>query len=181
VRIARFDEIGPSKEQRNRFDCGEPSLNRWLASQARQSMESRDAVTYLLIDDAPDKERIVGYYCLSSGSVTKVNIPEVMAKRAPDPIPVIRMGRFAIDRSVQGQGWGADLLREALLSAVAGATVVAARAMLVDAISEAALVFYLRHGFKVSPIHPMQAFFDLRTVAASAGIEMTNVDTNKPT
>lgn len=171
MRIGRFDEVAPSKEQRSGFDCGEPSLNRWLATQAGQSMESRDAVTYLLLDDEVADGRIAGYYCLSAGAVLRSAAPESMAKRAPEPIPAVRMGRFAIDRSYQGQGWGADLLREALLSAVTGGQLVGARVMLVDAISEAALDFYLHHGFTASPIHPMQVMLDLRTVSASAGIE----------
>lgn len=91
-----------------------------------------------------------------------------MARRAPDPIPAVRMGRFAIDRNSQGQGWGADLLREALLSAVAGGRLIAARVMLVDAINDEARAFYLRFGFTPSPIHPRQVFYDLRTVEASA-------------
>ncbi len=170
MRIARFDEVEPSKEQRNEFDCGEPSLDRWLATQARQSMESRDAVTYLLLDHASDTERIAGYFCLSSGEATKDSVPDTTAKRAPDRIPAVRMGRFAIDRSYQRQGWGADLLREALLKAVTGGTLIAARVMLVDAISEDAFAFYVRFGFRASPIHPMQVLYDLRTVAASAGV-----------
>lgn len=171
MRLARFDEVSPSKEQRNGFDCGEPSLNRWLATQARQSMESRDGVTYLLIDESSDEVPIVGYYCLSSGSVSRDTAPDAMAKRSPDPIPAIRMGRFAIDHRYQRQGWGAELLRESLLSAVHGGRLVGARVMLVDAISEDALAFYLRFGFTASPIHPMQVLFDLRVVATSAGLQ----------
>lgn len=169
MRIARFDEVMPSKEQRIGFDGGEPSLNRWLANQARQSMTSRDAVTRLLLDEAEEPTRIAGYFCLAAGSVFRDEAPGKLAKRAPDPIPAIRMGRFAIDVDYQGQGWGADLLREALLGAVSASGLIGARVMLVDAISENARDFYLRFGFVASPIHPMQVLFDLRTVAASAG------------
>lgn len=169
MRIARFDEVSPSKDQRNGFDCGEPSLNRWLATQAGQSMESRDAVTYLLMDGSPDGEVIAGYYCLASGSISQDATPATMARRAPEPIPAVRMGRFAIDLNAQGQGWGAELLREALLSAVSGGKVVGARVMLVDAISDEARDFYVRFGFTPSPIHPLQVFYDLRSVEASTG------------
>jgi hypothetical protein len=99
-------------------------------------MESRDAVTYLLLDDGHDPERIAGYYCLSVGSVRKADSPAELGRHAPEPIPVVRMGRFAIDTDHQRSRWGADLLREALLSALSGAELIGARAMLVDAISE---------------------------------------------
>jgi ribosomal protein S18 acetylase RimI-like enzyme len=81
------------------------------------------------------------------------------------------MGRFAIDSGYQGQGWGADLLREALLSAASGGRAMGARALLVDAINENAFLFYERFDFVASPIHPMQLHFDLRVVEASAGLD----------
>lgn len=175
MQLLRFDRAAPSKGQRNSFDSGEPTLDRWLATQARQSMESRDAVSYLLLDDdellEDEQPRIAGYYCLSSGDVRRADAPESMAKRAPDPIPAVRMGRFAIDERYQGQGLGAELLSEALRSAVAAGDLIGARVMLVDAISEQAFGFYARFGFTASPIHPMQLLYDLRAVAASAGID----------
>lgn len=61
-------------------------------------------------------------------------------------------------------------MREALLSALAGARVLGARALLVDAISDDAVAFYRRFGFTPSPVHPMQLLSDLRVVAASAGL-----------
>ena len=170
MRHQRFDLARPSKAQRSAFDCGEQALNRWLASQARQSMETRDAVTFLLLDDeAGEEPRIAGYYCLSSGEVAREAAPAQMGRRAPNPIPAVRMGRFAIDLEYQGQGWGADLLREALLGAVTAGELIGARVMLVDAISDAARAFYTRYGFTPSPIHPMQVLYDLRVVAASRG------------
>lgn len=131
-------------------------------------MKSRDAVTYLLLDDG-NGDRIVGYYCLSAGSVSMEAAPAAIARRAPRPIPVVRMGRFAIDSDYQNRGWGAELLREALLSAVSGADVIGARALLVDAISDRAASFYRRYGFVESPTHPLQLFKSLQQIKASAG------------
>ena len=169
MRLARYDRVSPTKEQRASFSCGEPSLDRWLATQARQSMESRDAVTYLLLDD-DQRDRIAGYYCLAAGSVRKEHTPASVARRAPEPVPVVRMGRFAIDADYQGLGWGAELLREALLSAVSGARLIGARALLVDAIDDDAVGFYRRFGFIESPTHPLQLFKALSDIEASAGL-----------
>ena len=176
MRLVRYDALKPTKEQRRGFSCGEPSLDRWLATQAGQSMVSRDAVTYLLVDDEADGEPVAGYFCVSSGSVARAAMPEVaraampeeLAKRAAEPVPIIRMGRFAVDTRHQGEGWGADLLAEALLSAVHGATLIGGRALLVDAINEGAAAFYRRYGFVASPIHPMQLFKGLDDVRLSA-------------
>ena len=178
MRLARYDRVNPTKEQRRAFDCGERTLDRWLATQARQSMETRDAATYLLLDD-DEGSRIAGYYCLSAGEISREAAPPGVAKRAPAPIPVILMGRFAIDRRYQKQGWGADLLREALGSAVEATQLIGGRALLADAINASAKSFYLRFGFERSPIHPMQLLYDLRTVALSA-LDETPLDETRP-
>jgi GNAT superfamily N-acetyltransferase len=157
MHLRRYDHVTPTSEQRKSFDCGHESLDRWLATQARQSMDTRDAVTHLLMDG----DVIAGYFCLSAGSVTREESPESIARRAPDPIPVVRMGRFAIDRKYQGRGWGADLLAEAIRSATASLDVIGARALLVDAIDDSAKSFYLKYGFLESPIVPMQLLIRL--------------------
>lgn len=139
-------------------------------------MATRDAVTYLLIDDeqATGEQEgsgpIAGYYCLSAGQVARAATPGELARAAPDPVPVVRMGRLAIARPYQGGGWGADLLREALLSAAAAVRLIGGRALLVDAIDEKAEAFYRRFGFHPSPIHPLQLMYSLDVVAASAGL-----------
>lgn len=167
MRLRRYDEVKPTKQQRRDFDCGNEGLNRWLATQARQSMDSREAVTYLLTDDETD-DAIAGYFCLSAGDVAKETLPSRLAVGALSAAPVVRMGRFAIDLRYQRQGWSADLLREALLKAAAASELIGGRALLVDAIDDKAKAFYLRFGFHQSPIHEGQLMIDLRTVARSA-------------
>lgn len=130
-------------------------------------MATRDAVTYLLVDE----ESIAGYFCLSAGEVRAVNAPPALARHAPRSVPIIRMGRFAIATSYQGLGWGSELLREALLRAHRGGQLIGARAILVDATNERAAQFYRRFGFSSSPTDPRQLLYDLRVVGKSAGIE----------
>lgn len=134
-------------------------------------MESRDAVTYLLLDEEAGAAVIAGYFCLSAGQVARDEMSGAMGRRAPDPVPAVRMGRFALDTRYRGQGWGGELLREALLGAVSAGTLIGARVLLVDALNESAARFYRRYGFEASPTHPCQLRVDLRVVAASAGLE----------
>lgn len=161
--LRRYDLVSPTKATRARFDCGYSSLDRWLAEQARQSLASRDAVTYLLMDEST----IAGYFCLSAGSVSREDATHEVARRAPQPIPVVRMGRFAIDRRYQGLGWGTDLLAEALRAASGAIDVIGARAMVVDAIDDHAKGFYLRNGFTHSVGNPSQLMVRLEVVQAS--------------
>jgi len=73
----------------------------------------------------------------------------------PEPVPVMVLGRLAVDRAYQDRGLGASLLRDAILRTVQAAELGGIRAILVHAISEEAKRFYERHGFVESPIDPM--------------------------
>jgi GNAT superfamily N-acetyltransferase len=62
-------------------------------------------------------------------------------------VPVLLLARLALHRGEQGGGLGADLLRDAMGRAIAGARQYGARALIVDAIDDRASAFYQRHGF----------------------------------
>jgi len=79
----------------------------------------------------------------------------------PNPVPVVVLGRLAIDRRWQARGLGGDLLRDAVLRVLSAADAIGVRALLVHAISADAKTFYERHGFKPSPIEPMTVMITL--------------------
>ena len=73
----------------------------------------------------------------------------------PDPVPVMVLGRLAVDKALQGRHIGVGLLRDAVLRTVQAAEIGGIRAILVHAISESAKRFYERYGFVASPIDPL--------------------------
>ncbi len=80
----------------------------------------------------------------------------------PDPVPVMVIGRLAIDCSCQGRGLGRALLRDAVLRTMQAADIAGIKAMLVHAISEHAKRFYERCGFQPSPLDPMTLMITMR-------------------
>ena len=82
-------------------------------------------------------ERVVGFYTLAAASVSREEVPSRVAKgMARHPVPVILLARLAVDRTEQGKGLGAGLLKDALLRAVQAADVIGCRAILVHAKDE---------------------------------------------
>jgi predicted N-acetyltransferase YhbS len=73
----------------------------------------------------------------------------------PDPVPVMVLGRLAVDRAFQGRGLGRALLRDAVVRTLQAAEIAGIRAILVHAISEEAKDFYERSGFVASAVDPM--------------------------
>jgi GNAT superfamily N-acetyltransferase len=98
---------------------------------------------------------VVGYYCLAAGAIGHGEAPAPLRRNMPDPIPVLVLGRLAIDRRCQNQGLGRALLRDAVLRALQVAEIAGVAALLVHALSEEGRRFYLSRGFVESPVRPM--------------------------
>lgn len=146
------------------FRCGQPELDEWLKRHALSSARSDAAQTYVVVDG----DRVVGYYALAAGSVDRADATGRVAKGMPrHPIPVLLLARLGVDRNHQGRGIGALLLGDALVRAAAGAEIIGARALLVNAKDDAARAFYERYDFEPSPIHRLQLFLLMKDVRAA--------------
>src|SRR5271170_5109624 len=93
------------------FDSGEISLDDWLRKRALANQASGASRAFV----ACEQNRVVGYYALASGAVTLASAPGKFKRNMPDPIPVVLLGRLAVDRAWQGQGVGRALFRDAAL------------------------------------------------------------------
>ncbi|MGE0055181.1 MAG: GNAT family N-acetyltransferase [Hyphomicrobium sp.] len=145
------------------FDCGVPPLDEWLKRRARANAVSGASHTYV----ACEGSKVVGYYALAAGAVEVTVAPGRFRRNMPDPIPIIVLGRLAIDRSQQGRGLGRALFRDASLRVLQAAAIVGVRSVLVDAISDDAKAFYLTLGMTVSPLDPMTLMVTLSDLRAS--------------
>jgi GNAT superfamily N-acetyltransferase len=132
---------------RSAFDCGQPLLNDWLNKRAGQ-FDRRD-LSRTFVATRPEETVVCGYYAISTHRVLYEDLPDAEAKGLPRlDVPVVLLGRLAVDRSAQGQGLGALLLVDALRRTLHISEDVGIRAVEVDAIDEAARQFYLKFGFR---------------------------------
>lgn len=140
-----FVEFSDQYETSN-FDCGEVKLNQYLTRYMKQDLKRNAAVPTLAINDHCE---VVGFYTLSSGSVQFENFPESLKRKiAPYPVPVARMGRLAVDQSMQGKGLGKELLFHAIDSVEGLSAKIGIGAIVVDAKNELAESFYIKYGFE---------------------------------
>lgn len=150
-------ELGPPEplapsHRTGDFACGEPSLDEWLKRRALPNQASGASRTFVVADAAT---RVRGYYAMAAGAVALQAATGTVRRNMPDPIPVIVLGRLAVDREAQGRQLGAALLRDAVLRAIAVSQDAGVRAVLVHALHERARQFYAGYGFQPSPIHPL--------------------------
>jgi len=135
------------------FDSGEPALDDWLRRHALRNETRSGSRTYVVC--AEPGNRVVAYYSLAVGAIAHTGASGRIRRNMPDPIPVMVLGRLAVDRTFQGRGLGRSLLRDAILRTVQAASIAGIRAILVHAISDEARQFYERCGFHASPIDRM--------------------------
>lgn len=140
------------------FRSGTDSLDQWLKKRARANQVSGASRTYVVADG----NRVVGYYCISSGGLDLSDAPGAIRRNMPDPIPMAILGRLAIDVGCQGKGLGAALLQDAVLRTGQAATILGIRGLLVHAISDEAKAFYEHYGFAASPRNPMTLVLSLK-------------------
>lgn len=133
------------------FDSGEPGLDDYLRRRALANHVEGASRCFVTCRDG----RVVGFYALASAAVEHAGTPGRVRRNMPDPVPVILLSRLAIDRKEQGQGLGAQLLRDAIARAVAAAEIIGVRALLVHALHEQARTFYVHFDFEPSPTDPL--------------------------
>jgi GNAT superfamily N-acetyltransferase len=150
------------------FDCGEASLNEWLRSRALKNETTGASRTFVSID--AESGDVAGYYCLSASSLALEDAPGRVKRNMPAPIPIILIGRLAVDERFKGRGLGVSLLQDAVLKGVEASRIVGARAFVVDALNEDAERFYRKFGFELMPPAAKRAMF-LLVSDAEATIE----------
>lgn len=142
------------------FDCGELSLNEWLQKRALKNQTSGASRCFVLCNN----NKVIGYYSLSAGAINHNAAPKPLRRNMPDPLPVLLLGRLAIDKNYHNKGLGSALLRDAMLRAVSVASDTGVFAILVHALSEQARRFYLSRGFVESPLQTMTLMMTLATI-----------------
>lgn len=145
------------------FECGEPALDEWLKRRALSNQLSGASRTFVVVDD---EQRVRGFYALAAGAVAHTTATSSVRRNMPDPIPVMVLGRLAVDRRAQGIQLGAALLQDAVHRAIAVSQNTGVRALLVHALHEQAKAFYEHYGFQESPTHPMTLMLRLNSAKA---------------
>lgn len=156
----------------SRFDCGEQSLNNWLNLRAIKNEATGASRTFVSIESETD--RIAGYYCLSASSLRQEDAPGKVTRNMPDPVPVILLGRLAVDQDFKGRSLGASLLQDALLKGVEASRILGARAFLVDALDSDAERFYEKFGFTLMPPASKRAMYLLVKDAEATIADLSN-------
>lgn len=139
---------GDTDYQIRDFDCTEPSLNAFLIDHLRRQHNNRILRAYVLRTKTPEA-RVLGYYTLSGSSFEKKQLPSKSQQKSIPyhNVPSITLGRLAVDKSLQGCGWGATLVTHAMKIVYGASHAVGVHGLFVEALNDNAKAFYKSLGF----------------------------------
>jgi len=139
-----FERLDSKKHDRKSFDCGVEALNLYLQKVANQDQKRSLTKVYVLAD----AKRIIGYYTISAHSVTRDNLPDTIKLASYKDVPFLLLGRLAVDKEFQGQGYGDALIFHAFKTTLSAAEKIGILGMIVDAKDEKMASYYEGFGFK---------------------------------
>ena len=105
------------QHDREQFDCGEPTLNHYLAKIAGQDVKRKAAAVFVMTEPS-QPARVDGFYTLSATAIELSALPAELTKKLPHypEVPAILIGRLARDLAFPGVG--SLLLADALTRCV---------------------------------------------------------------
>lgn len=160
------------RHNRQAFDCGDVALNDFLRLHARQTHDQGGAKTFLAVRD-DDATRVLGFYSLSPASVEFSRAPDVVKRGlARHDVPVFRLGRLAVDQSMQGKGLGGQLLLSAGRRCLRASQEVGGVALLIDAKNGGVAHWYASYGalpLVDTPLSLLLPMPSIRTALEAAG------------
>ncbi len=148
------------------FDCGDEAMNEWLRKFALRNEANGSTRTFVLCEEGSNK--VVGFYGVTVGTMMRSQLKTSKHRRGmPNDVPVVLLGRLAVDRSKQGQGLAKALVREAIKTAILASRHAGIAVIMVQAQDEAVAGFYEGLGFTRSRDNPLMFFLRLKDAEAT--------------
>lgn len=162
--VFQIEPLNSKVHDRGNFSCGESSLDNYIKRRASQDVKKKVSAAFVLVDK-PNAE-VLGYYTLSSYVIEVESLDSALAKKLPHypAFPATLLGRLAVDRSHQGKQLGELLLLDALNRSLSASKEVASLAVIVDALNDRAVQFYLKYAFQQFKGEPMKLYLPMQFI-----------------
>jgi len=157
---------------REGFDCGSEPLNLFLRQTARQHAERGISRTFVLVEEETTIPKpILGFFSLNICQIKSESLAAGEAKRLPQEVSGVRLGRLAVARTLQRQGIGRALLVAAMGKFVEIFDTAGGIGLFVDAKDREARRYYEQFGFVPMVSNELALFLPARTIqGALAGL-----------
>lgn len=171
----QIEPFDPKTQDRTAFSCGVPQIDNYLKLTAKKGTKADVVRVWVALDD---QSRIRGFYGINMHSVAARDMPEDMAKKAPNHgfLPAAFISMIGVDSRLQGVGLGSALLADALNRIGRISEEIGTCAVLLDILDcgnpatvERRKAYYLSFGFIPLPDQPLRLFLPIQTIRALTG------------
>jgi ribosomal protein S18 acetylase RimI-like enzyme len=165
-----IEPFDPERHDRESFSCGVEQVDNFFKRTANKLAKADNLRVFVMVAaDGP----IIGFYALNAHAVSFAELPPKFARTRPSHgnIPAAYISMIGVDERFMGQGYGVDLLIDALKRIVHAADALGIAVVMLDVLDDrnAALVvkrkaLYESYGFSALPSNPLRLFLPVGTV-----------------
>lgn len=165
-----IEPLDPSRHDRAAFSCGVQHIDNFFARTANKLAAADNLRVFVMTDGGSD---VIGFYALNAHAIDYRELPPKYARTRPGhgSIPAAYLSMIGVDTRHAAQGFGGDLLADALTRIAHAATTIGIAVVILDVLDDgnAALIarrkaLYERYGFTSLQSDPLRLFLPVATV-----------------
>ncbi|MBI5940581.1 MAG: GNAT family N-acetyltransferase [Caulobacterales bacterium] len=167
-----IEPFDPEKHDRTAFSCGIDQVDNFFKRTANKLSKADNLRVWVMTDP---EGVLIGFHAVNAHSVDYQNLPARYARTRPGhgQIPAAYISMIRVDRTLQGKGYGVDLLVDCLRRLAQASETLGLAVVMLDVLNcgdarnlEQRLALYRSYGFEPLPSTPLRLFLPMATVMA---------------
>lgn len=130
------------------FTCGVAQFDTWLLRESRTAAARGECQVHVCADDTGSP---VAFFTLSSTAVNSTDVSSSARGGIHGQIPATLLGKLGVRSDLAGRGLGTRALHHAMRLALDASLIVSSRLLVVDALDESLVPWYVKRGFVQLP------------------------------
>lgn len=165
-----IEPLDPARHDRVRFSSGVDQVDSYFRKTAKKLAKAGNTRVFVMKD--PDGD-VVGFYTLNAHAIDYRELPPSFARLRPahGSIPAAFLSMIAVDRRFRRQGYGGDLLVDALFRVLAISEELGIAVVVLDVLDDGddqavarRAALYAGYGFTPFPSQPLRIFLPVATI-----------------
>ena len=168
--LNRIEPFDPQRHDSTGFSCGVEAVDNYFKKTAGKLVSAGNVRLFVMVN--PDGN-LIGFYAINAHAVDYRDLPSRFARSRPGhgSIPAAFVAMIGRDQRYSGQGFGSDLLVDALRRITQAADVIGLAVVLLDVLdcgdperTARRQSLYQSYGFQPLPSNPTRLYLPLATV-----------------
>ncbi len=165
-----IEPFDPERHDRAAFSCGVEQVDNYFQKTANKLAKANNVRLYVMVDPA---DAVIGFYALNAHAVHFADLPAKFARTRPSHgnIPAAYISMIGRDQKFNGDGYGGDLLVDALRRIAIAAEAIGVAVVMLDVLDcgdpdrvARRKALYESYGFLPLASNPLRMFLPVSVV-----------------